>query len=206
MACRVRKSTYNNLLKNTVLRSPITGVISARNYDKGDMYAMAMPLYTVEQIVPVKMLIGVSETDYCRVKKGNAATISVDAFPGVSFKGTISNVYPTVDANTHTFNVEVKVGNADRKLRPGMYSRVTVSFGKYPRVIVPDTAVAKQTGSGDRYVYVYDDASGTVRYQKVVPGQRLGSRYVILEGVKKGEKVVTEGLLRIKDGVKVNVK
>lgn len=206
LACNVHRSTYENLQKNTVLRSPISGVISARNYDKGDMYAMAMPLYTVEQIVPVKLLVGISESDYNRVKKGDKATLTVDAFPTREFNGIITNLYPTIDANTHTFTAEVKVANADRKLRPGMYARVTVTFGKASRVIVPDVAVVKQQGSGDRYVYVLNRADNTVKFQKVVLGRRLGDRYVILDGIAEGDEVVTEGMLRIKDGVTVKVK
>lgn len=205
MAYKVHQSTYQNLLKNTVLRSPITGVISARNYDKGDMYAMAMPIYTVEQIVPVKMLVAISESDYKRVHSNDKTSVSVDAFPGEVFNGIITNIYPTIDAATHTFNVEVKVNNSDRRLRPGMYAKVNVTFDKANRVIVPDVAVVKQQGSGDRFVYLLNE-DGTVTYQKVVPGRRLGDRYVILDGLKAGDKVVTEGQLRLRDGVKVNVK
>ena len=205
MAYKVHQSTYQNLLKNTVLRSPITGVISARNYDKGDMYAMAMPIYTVEQIVPVKMLVAISESDYKRVHSNDKTSVSVDAFPGEVFNGIITNIYPTIDAATHTFNVEVKVNNSDRRLRPGMYAKVNVTFDKANRVVVPDAAVVKQQGSGDRFVYRLNE-DGTVTYQKVVPGRRLGDRYVILDGLKAGDKVVTEGQLRLRDGVKVNVK
>ena len=205
MAYKVHQSTYQNLLKNTVLRSPIGGVISARNYDKGDMYAMAMPIYTVEQIVPVKMLVAISESDYKRVHSNDKTSVSVDAFPGEVFNGIITNIYPTIDAATHTFNVEIKVSNSDRKLRPGMYAKVNVTFDKTNRVIVPDAAVVKQQGSGDRFVYLLNE-DGTVTYQKVVPGRHMGDRYVILDGLKAGDKVVTEGQLRLRDGVKVNVK
>lgn len=205
MACKVHKSSYENLKKNTILCSPISGVISARNYDKGDMYAMAMPIYTVEQIVPVKMLIAVSEADYSRVKKGDKAEISVEAFPGQTFKGEITNIYPTMDATTHTFNAEVRVPNYDRKLRPGMYAKLNITFGNSKKVIVPDSAVTKQTGSGDRYVYILNTENNTVRYQKVELGRRLGNRYVINSGVEAGDKVVTEGILRLKNGIAVNV-
>ena len=206
MSYKVHQSSNRNIRKNTILRSPISGVISARNYDKGDMYTMGLPIYTVEQIVPVKLLIGISESDYNRVKKGDVATLTVDAFPGKAFKGTISNIYPTIDSGTHTFNAEVKVANADRKLRPGMYAKVTVTFDRAERVVVPDGAVVKQTGSGDRFVYVYNPGTETVSFVKVKTGIRLGDRYVILEGVKKGDQVVTEGILRIRDGVRVNAK
>ncbi|MCQ2186212.1 MAG: efflux RND transporter periplasmic adaptor subunit [Bacteroidales bacterium] len=205
MACKVHKSTYDNLLRNTVLRSPLTGMITARNYDKGDMYAMAQPIYTVEQIIPVKLYIAVSEADYSKVKKGAVTTVTTDAFPGQKFSGEITNIFPTIDPVTHTFNVEIKVKNFDKKLRPGMYAKVTIIFDKVKRVIVPDVAVVKQTGSGDRFVYVYDAEDGTVEYRKVEVGRRLGNKYVILGGLKAGEKIVTEGLLRLKNGVAVKV-
>ena len=92
LSYKVSKTTYQNLLDNTILRSPINGVVSARNYDKGDLYSMGQPIYTVEQIAPVKLLVGISEAEYSKVKKGNEVEISVDAFPGKSFKGTINRM------------------------------------------------------------------------------------------------------------------
>ncbi len=64
MQYNVLKTQVENLIENTTLRSPINGVVTARNYDVGDMYAMSMPIFTVEQIVPVKLLVGISESDY----------------------------------------------------------------------------------------------------------------------------------------------
>ena len=206
MAYKVHRNQYENLLKNTVLRSPITGTISARNYDKGDMYAMAQPLYTVEQIIPVKLLIAAAESDYNRIKKGDKASITVEAFPGETFTGTITNLYPTLDATTHTFNAEVKVANYNKRIRPGMYAKVTVTFGSNKSIIVPDLAVVKQQGSGNRYIYVYNEKDSTVTYQRVHLGKRLGDRYVIQGGIREGDKVVTDGQLRLKDGLKVNLK
>lgn len=81
MAYNVSKRAYDNLLENTVLRSPLNGVVSARNYDKGDMYS-GQPIYVVEQITPVKLLVGISETDYTKVKKGDKVKITADALPG----------------------------------------------------------------------------------------------------------------------------
>lgn len=205
MACKVHRSTYENLLRNTVLRSPISGVVSARNYDAGDLCSAALPIYVVEQVIPVKMNVAVSEADYKLISKGQKAEITVDAYPDLTFTGEINNVFPTVDATMHTFNAEVVVRNPYKTLRPGMYAKVKITFGKTRRVLVPDGAVIKQTGSGDRYVYMYDAATSTVNYQKVELGRRLGDKYVILSGVKAGDKVVTEGLLRLKDGIKVKV-
>ena len=200
----VLKTQVDNLLENTTLRSPINGVVSARNYDVGDMYAMSAPLFTVEQIVPVKLLIGVSETDYSKVKKGDSVTVTADAIPDKTFYGKVNRIYPTVDPATRTFTVEVKIDNAYKTLRPGMFARATVNFGSNNNVVIPDVAVVKQQGSGERFVYVLNE-DNTVTYKKVVLGRRMGAEYEVLEGLQDGDKIVIGGQIRLKDGVKVIV-
>lgn len=204
LAYKVSKTTYENLLENTVLRSPIDGVITARNYDKGDMFSMGQPIYVVEQIMPVKLYVGISESEYTKVKKGDTVEITVEAFPGKVFYGKVSRINPTIDAATHTFKAEVMVANNFKSLRPGMYARVTVKFGAEENVVVPDIAVVKQAGSGDKYIYVLN-ADNTVSYRKVTLGRRLGAEYEVLDGINDGDIVVTEGQVRLKDGVKVTV-
>lgn len=200
----VTRTQVDNLLENTVLCSPIDGVITARNYDAGDMYGMSAPIYVVEQIKPVKLLVAISESEYSKVKKGDSVEITADALPGTTFYGKIEKIYPTIDQATRTFTVEVVVANNYRSLRPGMFARVTVNFGSNDNVVIPDVAVVKQQGSGERFVYILN-ADGTVNYQKVVLGRRMGAEYEVLEGVPSGAKVVTGGQIRLKDGVKVTV-
>ena len=204
LAYNVTKTQVENLLENTVLCSPIDGVVTARNYDVGDMYAMSSPIYTVEQIKPVKLLVAVSESDYTKVKKGDSVEIIADALPELTFNGKIEKIYPTVDAATRTFNVEVVVPNNYSSLRPGMFARVTVDFGSNNNVVIPDMAVVKQQGSGERFVYVLN-ADGTVTYKKVELGRRMGAEYEVLSGLEDGDKIVTGGQIRLKDGVKVIV-
>ena len=204
LAYNVAKTQVDNLMENTILRSPIDGVVTARNYDAGDLYGMSAPIYTVEQIVPVKLLVGISESDYTKVKKGDAIEITADAIPGKVFYGKVEKIYPTIDPATRTFTVEVVVDNKYKTLRPGMFARVAVNFGSNNNVVVPDVAVVKQQGSGERFVYVLNE-DGTVTYQKVVLGRRMGAEYEVLEGLQDGAKIVTGGQIRLKDGVKVSV-
>ena len=204
MQYNVLKTQVENLIENTTLRSPINGVVTARNYDVGDMYAMSMPIFTVEQIVPVKLLVGISESDYSKVKKGDSVSITADAIPGKTFYGKVNRIYPTVDPATRTFTVEVKVDNNYKTLRPGMFVRATINFGVNNNVVIPDVAVVKQQGSGERFVYVLNE-DNTVTYQKVLLGRRMGTEYEVLEGISNGAKVVTGGQIRLKDGIKVTV-
>ena len=204
LSYNVIKTQVENLLENTVLCSPIDGVVTARNYDVGDMYAMSMPIYTVEQIKPVKLLVAISESEYNKVKKGDSVEIKADALPTVTFNGKINKIYPTIDSSTRTFTAEVVVENNYNSLRPGMFARVTVDFGSSNNVVIPDVAVVKQQGSGERFVYILNE-DGTVNYQKVLLGRRMGAEYEVLEGIQDGAKVVTGGQIRLKDGIKVTV-
>ena len=204
LSYNVTKTQVENLLENTVLCSPIDGVVTARNYDVGDMYAMSMPIFTVEQIKPVKLIVAISESDYTKVKKGDSVEVVADALPGVTFYGKVEKIYPTIDAATRTFSVEVVVANNYKSLRPGMFTRVTVDFGSNNNVVIPDVAVVKQQGSGERFVYVLND-DDTVTYQKIVLGRRMGAEYEVLDGLENGAKIVVGGQIRLKDGVKVTV-
>lgn len=204
LAYRVSKANYENLLENSVLVSPVNGVITARNYDAGDMYTMSQPLYTVEQIVPVKMLVGISEVDYTKIKKGDSVSITADAIPGKTFYGKIGRIYPTIDPATRTFTAEVIVDNKYKTLRPGMFVRVAVNFGTDNNVVIPDTAVVKQSGSGDRFVYLLNP-DNTVSFVKVTLGRRMGAEFEVLEGIEDGASVVVGGQSRLKDGIKVTV-
>lgn len=199
----VTRSQYQNLLENTILRSPVSGVITARNYDQGDMYG-GSPIYVVEQITPVKLYVGISEMDYTRVKKNDTVTLTADALPGKTFTGRIARIYPTIDAATHTFTAEVNVANSDRLLRPGMYSRVTVNFGSNHSIVVPDDCVVKQQGSGVRSVFVLQN-DDTVKEIVVTLGRHFGTEYEILSGIAEGDKVVVKGQASLKNGSKVNV-
>ncbi len=203
MALEVTKRAYENLVENTTLLSPINGVVTARNYDDGDLFGGANPLLRVEQITPVKLKINVSELYYSQIKKGMDVKIKLDVYENEEFEGKVSLVYPTINSATRTFPVEVTLKNSDRRVRPGMFARITLNFGTLDRVVVPDIAVVKQAGSGDRYVYVYKD--GKVSYNKVVLGRRLGSEYELVSGVENNSQVVIVGQTRLANGVEVEV-
>lgn len=192
-----------NAHENTVLTSPISGVVTARNYDPGDMTGN-LPILTVARVQPVKIVINVTESELPRVHKGMPASIKFDTYGNEEFTGTVTTVMPTVDANSRTFGVEITLGNADGRVLPGMFGRVTLNLGKANRVVVPDKAVVKQQGSGNQYVYVLN-SDGTVSYNQVELGQRLGEEYELLSGVESGSQVVINGQSKLANGVKVKV-
>jgi len=199
----VTQNTYNNLSENTQLVSPINGVVTMRNFDSGDLFTGA-PILQIQQIRPVKLLINVSESRFNDVKVGMEAKIRIEILENEEFTGRVSLIHPTLDARTHTFPVEITIPNANAKIRPGMYTRVTFNLGNRNNVVVPDNAIVKQPGSGDRYVFLLND-DNTVSYVKVELGRRLDANYEVLSGLSDGDKVAVTSLARLKDGVSVQV-
>lgn len=197
------RTQYNNAMENTVLTSPISGVVTARNYDPGDMTG-SLPVLTVGQITPiVKVMIHPAEADLTKIKRGMPVDVTFDAFPGEEFSGTISRIYPTVDPSTRTFQVEIDIKNPKAEILPGMFARVNINLGSQYNIVVPDRAVVKQTGSGNKYVYIYNN--GTVKFVQVELGQRLGAEYEVLSGITEGDSVVIAGQNGLADGVAVEV-
>ncbi len=201
MAYEVSLNSYNNLAANTYLISPISGVVTARNYDAGDMYAAAMPLYTVQQIRPVKIKVNAPEGLYGKIKKGQKVIVKLDVYGSEEFEGKVHLVYPSLSATSRSFPVEITIANANERVRPGMFARVTFTYGMEHNVVVPDVSVVKQMGSGDHYVYTVVD--NKVVFNKVKLGQLIGTEYEIKSGLNEGDMVIVEGQNRVVNGQEV---
>ncbi|MDO5523318.1 MAG: efflux RND transporter periplasmic adaptor subunit [Bacteroidia bacterium] len=198
----VAESAYGNLAENTTLTSPISGVVTARNYDPGDMPA-ALPILTIENINPVKVIVNVSESFYSQVVKGITAQVQADALNEETFEGKVSLIHPSINPASRTFPVEIEVNNSDLRLRPGMFARVTMNFGTNERPLVSDRAVLKQTGSDERYVFVEKD--GKAVYTLVELGTRVGDKYEIVSGLNAGDRVIVQGNSGLIDGTEVKI-
>ncbi|MBQ2783616.1 MAG: efflux RND transporter periplasmic adaptor subunit [Alistipes sp.] len=199
----LQREVVENLRKNSTILSPITGIVTARNFESGDLFAQT-PILHIMQINKLKVMANVSEQYYTSVKVGQPVSIEVDIFPGEVFEGKVSRINPALDAATRTFGVEITIPNGKERLRPGMYARATFSMGERENVMIPDQALQKQTGSSERYVYVIKD--GVAEYRFVKDGRRVGDKIEILEGLTAGEQVATTSFTRLISGKKVEVK
>ncbi len=198
------RTQYQNARENTILTSPVSGVVTARNYDPGDMSGN-LPILSVGQISPaVKAVINVTENDLTLVRRGMEAMVKFDAFPDEAFHGTVTRISPAIDPATRTFATEVTISNPKGEIKPGLFAYVTLDFGSRNNVVVPDRAVVKQTGSGNKFVYVYK--GGKVSFNLVELGRRLDNGYEIISGVADGDSVVITGQSRLADGVSVTLK
>lgn len=200
-AVSIAQQTVSNLATNTSLRSPISGVVTAKNYENGDMTSPSLPVVVIEQISPVKTLIHVSERHYSTLKKGLKAQLIVEALGASSFEGYVSNVYPTIDAATHTIAVEVEFANKDLSLRPGMYGSVKLDLGSREAIVVPDKAVQRTLGAGTRFVYIVK--GNKVEHRVVELGRKVGDKQEIISGINAGEIVATQGASNLSNGALV---
>ncbi len=207
------KAAYDQLVEaerfqeqNTFVRAQFAGVISAKNFEDGEMYTGA-PILTLTQISRLKAIINIPETYFPLVKTGMKVDIESDIYPGTTFPATIEIVYPTVDPASHTFQAKLNIPNSGEKIRPGMYVRTHLAIGEVDAIVVPYQSVLKLTGSNDRYVFVNDE--GTARRVAVTLGQRYDDRIEVIPveagAIKAGDQLIVTGQARLVDGDKLEI-
>lgn len=194
----IAQQQVNNIQSNTTLRSPISGFVTAKNYDSGDMTSPSLPIVTIEQINPVKAVVHIPESLYSKVKKGIKAELQTEALGEASFVGYVSNVYPSIDQRTHSIGVEIEFPNKELLLRPGMYGKVRLSLGERVAIVVPDQAIQRSVGSGTKFVYVAKE--GKANYRPVVVGERIGAWQEVVSGLEVGESVILSGFGQLNHG------
>ncbi len=207
------KATYDQLVENgrfleqnTFVRAPFSGVISAKNYEDGEMYA-GQPILTLTQINRLKAIINIPETYFPLVHNGMKLDIESDIYPDQTFPATIEIVYPTIDPQSHTFQAKLNIPNSGEKIRPGMYVRASLGVGEVDAIVVPYQSVLKLTGSNDRYVFVAD--GNQARRVAVTLGQRFDDRIEVIPveagAIKAGDRLVVTGQARLVDGDKLEI-
>ena len=191
------------LEQNTYVKAKFPGVISAKNYEDGELYS-GQAILTLVQINVLKAVVNIPETYYPLVKKGMNVDVVCDIFPGEVFPATIDIVYPTVDPASHTFSVRIRIPNGGERLRPGMYAYTKLALGQDEALVIPYQSVQKLTGSNERYIYVNDN--GVARRVFVKLGDRYDDKIEIFsDGVNPGDEIVVTGAEKLVDGVKIKI-
>lgn len=191
------------LERNTYVKAAFSGVIAAKTYEDGELYA-GQPIVVLTEIDRLKTLVAIPESYIPLVKEGMKLELRSDVYPGRTFGGSIEVVYPTIDAASHTFMVKVVVPNKDHALRPGMYVTTTLGLGKENVITAPYSTVLKLIGANDRYVFVHEN--GKAKRVSVEMGQRFGDDVEIWgEGIHEGVELITKGEAKLIDGMNVKV-
>ncbi len=197
------KESLDFLQTNTYVKAPFSGVIAAKNYEDGELYG-GQPILVMTQINKLKALIAVPESYFPMVKEGMKLTIHSDIYPDQDFPASIEVVYPTVDAQSHTFQCKVVIPNQKELLRPGMYVTTTLGLGKEKTICAPYQAVEKLVGSNERYVFLNEN--GYAKRVSVTLGQRFDEELEIFAPeITEGAELIVVGQHKLVDGVKINV-
>jgi len=187
------------LEENTYVKAKFPGVISARNYEDGELYS-GQAILTLTQINVLKATVNIPESYYPQVSKGMNVDVFSDIFPGEVFPATIDIVYPTIDPSSHTFQVRIRIPNGSERLRPGMYAYTRLAFGQAEAMVVPYQSVQKLTGSNERYIYINNN--GVAKRVFVKLGERYDDRIEIMsDELSVRDEIVVTGAEKLVDGV-----
>ena len=197
------KEQLDFLRTNTYVKAPFSGVISAKNYEDGELYG-GQPILVLTQIDKLKALVAIPETYFPQLKAGMKLSLTSEIYPDQTFPATVEVVYPTIDASSHTFQVKIVVPSSTNLLRPGMYVTTTIGLGKANAIVAPYQAVEKLVGANDRYVFINDN--GRAKRVAVELGQRFDQEIeIIAPEITDGVEMITIGQHKLVDGVKINV-
>jgi len=196
--------------------SPIDGTVSERFFDPGNLAVPTRPLVTIVQMDTVRVIVYFPGELIRYMEPGIDAQLTVAAYPDEVFSGRIDKVSPTLNPDTRMFSAEIRVPNKGGLLRPGMFTRVTLSVDPHQdALLVPKEAVLSKeeyrenSGSGKggvaRNNYLFVVENGRARIRTVLLGHESGTAVEVTEGLNRDERVVTRGLHQLKDGDRVTV-
>lgn len=194
------------LQSNTVLTSPISGIVTNRYFVAGEQFvagAQAPALLTVQQIDPLKVIIDVAERYFPQVKMGMKATVNLDTYPGEDFAGEVTRINPTISPDSRSFRVEIRLDNEDGRLSPGMSARASLELGEVEGLFVARSAVQTQPGRDEPFVWVVQQDKAHRAF--IEAGERFEDRQLVRSGLEPDAQVVTEGMSRLNEGSEVEV-
>jgi len=205
----VAKSNIETLASHTEIRSTLNGVVTGRYFSEGELFSMTPgpagkpAIISINQIRPVKVMVGVSERFFPVLERGQEAIVTSDIFAGKSFNGRVGRIFPTIDRSTGTFQVEILIDNDDESLRPGMFARVAINMGQRDVLVVPSLSVLKQPGTNERFVFVVKE--NAAHRVVVAPGRKFDDKLEIIRGLEPGQNIVTTGQHNLMDETLVEV-
>lgn len=207
-----------NLQESEVV-SPIDGVVTAKHIDQGNMIKAGDRIVTVADLKTVKVVASIAEKYGAEITAGTPAELGVDAYPDRRFNASVYSVYPALDEQTHTIQIEIRLDNEPASpdsqasrggqmlLKPGMFAKVVlITNRKNNAVVIPRDVVLG--GKIDKpYVYVIERASeqSTARKQIVTIGVIQADKCEITDGLKPGEQLVVNGMQYLADGIDVEI-
>ncbi len=192
-------------LSDTQIKTPISGYITARYVDLGSMVQGAPQATMVANIVNIsklKVKLNLAESDAFLTKAGDAVTVTVDVYPGVTFKGRVESVSSKGD-DAHTYPVEISINNESaHPLKAGMFARVEfTSLKNRETIVIPRDALVGSVK--EPQVFVVEN--GIAKLRNLTVGNESGIFVQVLQGLMEGETIVVNGQNNLVDNLKVEI-
>ncbi len=206
----VTKKTYAFLEKNVFLKSPISGIVTEKYYNEGEMFSAApntrvgkAALVAIENLQTMKLLVDVPESHFSKINKSLSVSVYIQAL-GKTFPARISLIYPSIDPLSKTFKIEIAIQNSAMEIKPGMFARAEITLGDREALAVPQTALLKQQGSSRYYIYRLNN---NVAEQIFIDYRIIDNEYteVISDKLNENDTIITVGIEKLVDGAKVTL-
>ncbi len=168
--------------------SPVSGYITEREALPNKYAQPDTRLYTVADLSTIWVFAQVFQNDLGRLKVGDSATLTVDTYPGRAFPGRVDFIYPDIDMTTRTARVRLAFANPALVLKPGMFVNVSLDVPMGEHEVIPAAGVLQ---TGTRSLVFVDHGGGNLEPRDIELGERAGDDYVVLKGLKAGERIVT---------------
>ena len=200
---RAGEAMAKKKLADTRLVSPLTGIVARRQVEPGEMAGPGMPPFTVVQIDPVQVRVGVPENDIDRFAVGQKAAVVIPSLGGAAVQGRVRVVGIAADPASRTYTVKIELPNANRRIRPGMIAEVRVENDATIQArTIPAEAVVRDA-DGITRVFVYDSGERRVHARRIEVGTAYGTEVEVRSGLNGDEMVVVGGQNRLREGTSV---
>ncbi|MGA9882347.1 MAG: FixH family protein [Candidatus Acidiferrales bacterium] len=183
-----RLKSAGQVQQNLEIDSPVSGYVTEREALPNMYVQPETRLYTVADLSTIWVFAQVFQNDLGRIRVGNSASLTVDTYPGRTFSGRVDFIYPQVDMSTRTARVRLVFPNPDLKLTPGMFVNVDLKIPMGEHVVIPAAGVLQ---TGTRQIVFVDRGGGNLEPRDVQLGAQVGNNFIVLKGLKAGEKIVT---------------
>lgn len=199
-AQKVTLANYQDNLTNTVIKAPISGVISDKSLDIGQMASQGSTLAKINDISSIYATIQVPQEKINSVKMGQEATVTIDGSETI-YNGTVQNIDLSADTTSRVFNVKVKIDNSDKLLLPGVYAKVELSTSETTEIItVPINTLVGNEG----YYSVFINDNGIAKKQQVTIGETDENNVEIVSGLQDGDEVICTNTSTLQDGTEID--
>jgi RND family efflux transporter MFP subunit len=192
-------SGANIMFGYTIIHSPISGVVTAKTANAGEMTTPGRPLVKIVGEGELRLMTTIKENDMAGIVKGDMVKVGFDALSGKEVDGRIAEVIPAADPATRTFNVQIDLPRTAGIL-PGMFGRAYLPSGMRKAVLVPDASIVEREGVQGVFVITPDN---TLRFQVVRVGEKNNGMTEVSSGLSGGEAVVAVNAGSLREGVKV---